>query len=813
MSRGFQVRHIGVLVAAGCTLISPPKAFALDCGTPVSGESITLERVQGGFSRPVDMVSVPGDNDRLFIVEQTGTIAVVDLSTRAVVSTFLNIESEVACCGERGLLGLAFHPEYDSNGLFYVNYTRASGSVCSSSRPPGCSNNRNSETVIARYRVSDADPDVADPDSRTILLTFCQPYSNHNGGQIAFGPHDGYLYIGTGDGGSGGDPCGSGQRTDSLLGKLLRIDVDRRDGGLQYAIPADNPFVDDGSIRPEIWALGLRNPWRFDFDTESGDLYIGDVGQGSREEIDHLPGGSPGGANFQWRRREGDRTYDSRTSYGPGTPSGPVYEYSHGAGVFRGCSVTGGVVYPRGRMPDLHGRYFFADWCNDWVGSFRVENGDVIDLLDHTAAFNEGIAPARIESVSAFGTDGRGEVYVADHDGIIYRIVSRSCRVSRRVPRSYSYGEADPVRVTLDAVYISRPTTVIETIPEGWSFNDPGGGSIDGRTVAFEIEADVQIVYEVVPGPLCETVEFAGAITGDGCDTVVRGSSSVECLAPSFTLVDEGDTVAYFPGETEPPTGWRARGFDDGDWSHGDLGIGYGDGDDATILDDMRNRYVSVYCRMIFDLADQDLRVNDVTRAELAVRFDDGVVLHLNGTEIGRANMAAGAVSNTTTAAVTVGNAASVCDILDGPGDSASGCVVIPLPLEYLVGGENVLAASVHNASPSSSDLTFIPTLVARGSIVPAGALFRRGDVDDNGTLEVTDAVHILLWLFAGAGAPGCFDSADVDNNGSGEISDVVGLLGYLFQAGPPPMDPGPTSCGLDDEPDAGCDDYRSCDG
>jgi hypothetical protein len=292
---------------------------------------------------------------------------------------------------------------------------------------------------------------------------------------------------------------------------------------------------------------------------------------------------------------------------------------------------------------------------------------------------------------------------------------------------------------------------------------------------------------------------------------IVRGRASIECRPPSFVLVDEGDTVSYFRGSTAPPASWNTRGFNDAGWSRGDLGIGYGDGDDATILTDMEDNYVSVYCRMVFDLADHGITESGVTSLDLAVRFDDGVVIYLNGDEVARANLPSGGISNTTVAASTVGNAPTFCDVFESTDDASGGCMIVRLPVESLVDGVNVLAASVHNRNLGSSDLTFVPTLVAQGLVVPPGPVFRRGDADDNGRLEVTDAVRILLWLFAGASAPTCVDTADVDNNGSGEVSDVIGLLGYLFRAGPPPAEPGPARCGLDDDIESGCDEYTSC--
>ncbi|MEM7234075.1 MAG: PQQ-dependent sugar dehydrogenase, partial [Planctomycetota bacterium] len=233
---------------------------------------------------------------------------------------------------------------------------------------------------------------------------------------------DGYLYIATGDGGSGGDPCGSGQREESFLGKILRIDVDSESEGKNYGIPADNPFVGEDDILPEIWSLGLRNPWRFSFDPANGDMYIADVGQGAREEVSYQRGTSRGGENYEWKIREGSRSFQDGT-YGAGARQGPIYEYSHSSGALRGCSITGGVVYRGCRMPDLQGTYFFADYCSDWVATFRVEDGVATTPVNITAALNEGIAPDEVDDISAFGVDGRGEVYICDLGTKLFRIV------------------------------------------------------------------------------------------------------------------------------------------------------------------------------------------------------------------------------------------------------------------------------------------------------------------------------------------------------------------------------------------------------
>jgi glucose/arabinose dehydrogenase len=300
---------------------------------------------------------------------------------------FLDISNRVGSnTSERGLLGLAFHPKYKETGYFYVNYT-----------------DNNGNTVISRFKVT-SDLNIADPASEKKLLGVQQPFPNHNGGSVVFGP-DGYLYLGLGDGGSQGDPHGNGQSTKTLLGKILRIDIDHGD---PYAIPADNPFASGGG-NAEIWAYGLRNPWRFSFDPATGDLYIGDVGQDIWEEIDYLPAGSPGGANFGWNAMEGKHPFK-----GSDSPSfiAPVIDYSHSEG---GCSVTGGYVYRGAVLPEWNGVYFYGDYCSGKVWGL-LKNG-----LDWKSAF---LFDTKM-SISTFGVDENGEIYLAWYGGGIYRLAKK----------------------------------------------------------------------------------------------------------------------------------------------------------------------------------------------------------------------------------------------------------------------------------------------------------------------------------------------------------------------------------------------------
>jgi glucose/arabinose dehydrogenase len=341
-----------------------------------------------GLNQPVGIFNC-GD-DRLFVIEQNdGDILIIDRFTGANIGTFLDVTGLINTGGERGLLGMAFHPNYAENGYFYLNYTGPLGI-----------------TTIARYKVSASNPNVADPSSAAIILTVPQPYANHNGGCIDFGP-DGYLYIGMGDGGGGGDPLNSGQDPSSLLGKMLRIDVD---GGFPYVVPADNPFVGVSGYAPEIWALGLRNPWRWSFDALTGDLWMGDVGQNIWEEINKQPAGVSG-LNYGWRCYEGDAIYNTSGCQDMSTYAFPVSDYSHAQGW---ASITGGIVHRGTRYPGLNGWYLFSDYGHGDIYAMKAD-GSTGYATEFWELSNTGTV--------SFGTDVEGEMYMVNITGTIWRIV------------------------------------------------------------------------------------------------------------------------------------------------------------------------------------------------------------------------------------------------------------------------------------------------------------------------------------------------------------------------------------------------------
>ncbi len=365
-----------------------------------SNASISVDEViASGLQAPVFITHAGDNSGRLFVLEQPGRIRVIKQGM--LLSTpYLDITSLVLYGGERGLLGLAFHPNYKQNGTFYVNYTRQTDGA----------------TVIARYRVSATNPDLADSASATILMIIPQPYANHNGGCLQFG-QDGYLYIGMGDGGSGGDPQNYAQNINSLLGKMLRIDVNN---GNPYAIPPDNPYVNrDGA--DEIWALGLRNPWRFSFDRLTGDLYIADVGQNAWEEVNFQAANAQGGINYGWRCREGAHPYNSNPPCNDAsflaTLTDPFTEYSHS----EGYSVTGGTVYRGSLYPNLYGTYFFADYVNGKIWSIKKLSNSPLTWSARTLELQAGF------NISSFGEGEDGEIYIANYNqGKIHHLTDPS---------------------------------------------------------------------------------------------------------------------------------------------------------------------------------------------------------------------------------------------------------------------------------------------------------------------------------------------------------------------------------------------------
>lgn len=379
-----------------------------------------------GFSSPVDITNAADGTNRLFVVEQAGIIKIIPANRQLAATTFLNITTKVSAGGEKGLLGLAFHPDYKNNGFFYVNYTTTNS------------------TIIARYSVNPANPNLADAASEKILMTISQPYDNHNGGCLKFSPIDGYLYIGMGDGGSGGDPQCYAQNTNSYLGKMLRLDVNTNvNTAPYYGIPPDNPYIGLPNHKPEIWAIGLRNPWRFSFDRANGDLWIADVDQGAKEEINKTPSNTATPVNYGWKVMEGRNCYDNTncgTNINPCNSSVfamPYFDYGRSS-TTGGFSVTGGFVYRGCDFPAMKGKYIFADYGsnNAWLDT----------IIQPTFKSN-------VTGVSAFGEDENGELYcVKLSNGRVFRVIDTNVPLNKTLTGSISNNE-----LAADTLFVQAP--------------------------------------------------------------------------------------------------------------------------------------------------------------------------------------------------------------------------------------------------------------------------------------------------------------------------------------------------------------------
>ncbi|MDH4366777.1 MAG: PQQ-dependent sugar dehydrogenase [Dehalococcoidia bacterium] len=379
-----------VLLVIGVVALA--SLVACNSGSPIPTDNFQAERVFSdlSFQEMTNLVQ-PGDTDDLiFITEQRGVIYAFSANNSQQADIFLDITDRVNRGGdEEGLLGLAFDPDYQGNGYFYVYYSAADPR----------------RSVLSRFSLDEENTNIADPQSEVVIMEVAQPYSNHNGGQLAFGP-DGYIYIGLGDGGSGGDPLGNGQNLSTLLGSILRIDVSGLSAPGDYEIPADNPFVGIEGARPEIWAYGLRNPWRFSFDSETGLLWAGDVGQNLWEEIDIISKG----ANYGWNIMEGFHCYSPSTDCNQSGLTLPVVEY----GRSQGCSVTGGYVYRGAQIASLQGHYIYGDYCSGNIWALAYDGSAVTE--------NKLLVDSSL-SITSFGVDVTGNLYILDRQGGIYTLV------------------------------------------------------------------------------------------------------------------------------------------------------------------------------------------------------------------------------------------------------------------------------------------------------------------------------------------------------------------------------------------------------
>ncbi len=486
MHRVFNTRLFAIAMMA-CSVIVCQVAQA---------QVLSLQTFASGFNDPVDIAHA--NDSRLFIVEQDGIIRILDENGSTLPVPFLNIDPRVGSSGnEQGLLGLAFHPDYANNGYFYVNYTNNSG-----------------DTRISRFSVT-ADPNVADPNSELVIYAFNQDFTNHNGGDLNFGPSDGYLYIGNGDGGSGGDPLNRAQNPLSPLGKMLRIDVDNPSGGNNYGIPPSNPFVGDPNVLDEIWAVGLRNPWRFSFDRLTHDMWIGDVGQNAREEIDFQPASSMGGENYGWRCYEGNNIYNT-SGCGPiGNYVFPVVDFTNGGG---NCSVTGGMVYRGQKYPNLYGRYLYTDYCS---GRFWTLQPDGMGGWTNTQ-----LADLAFGFV-AFGENRDGEMFVANiGNGIIYRITDTSLVVEQ--PESVNVTRGDLSAGDVEELALSDNVDLVL---------QRAGNDIQSRT-----EFVVKGVSEI-RNPVTLQVTMEGAVFARS--TVVQSIELYDYVAGAWVLVDSRNASRF----------------------------------------------------------------------------------------------------------------------------------------------------------------------------------------------------------------------------------------------------------------------------
>jgi glucose/arabinose dehydrogenase len=495
--------------------------LSLVLGLKVNAQTLNFQPFASGFSAPINLVSLPQDT-LIYVVQQRGLVRMVRPDGTILSTPFINLSDRVSASGsERGLLGLAFAPDYAQSGRFYVNYTDIS----------------TGHTKISRFLRSSTNPLQGDPTSEEVLLTINQPFSNHNGGHLAFGP-DGYLYIGTGDGGSANDPQNQGQNTASLLGKFLRIDVQGAQG---YVVPADNPFVGQSTFAPEIWALGLRNPWRFSFDPQTGDLWSGDVGQNSWEEINRAVTGTAG-LNYGWRCYEGNSTFNTN-GCGPQTNFFfPTYVYANNQS--NGCSVTGGVVYRGGLYGPLFGKYLFTDYCS---GIFRQT------YPDGAGGFQTDVLNAASGFFPAIGTDGFGELYLLNSQaGTMLKIIPDACNP---VASIYSAQPVLAICGSQDSILLQTPFH--PTLSYSWKKQ----GQVVGQQDQIWVSQPGWIALEVTAPNGCGTALDSVMINQFPTPTLTWNIPSGTVCADSLIALDASPAGGLFLGQGVSSNVWNTQGL------------------------------------------------------------------------------------------------------------------------------------------------------------------------------------------------------------------------------------------------------------
>ncbi len=514
-------------------------------------DDLVFEQLATGLLRPVAITHAGDGSDRLFITLQDGQIVIYD-GEKVLDPPFLDITSRVSCCGERGLLSVAFHPDFENNGFFYVDYTDRSDD-------PG-------DVIVSRFKVSE-DPNIADPDSEQLILRVDQPTAEHNGGQLDFGPNDGFLYISLGDGGNHGLPVNPAREVSSLFGTILRIDVDQGD---PYAIPATNPLFGQEGVRQEIWVYGLRNPWRFSFDRLTGDLFIADVGQGQREEIDFQPANSMGLENYGWDVMEGTLCFNPEVNCDTFGLESPILEYSHDVG----CAVAGGYRYRGSAVPELDGVYLYGDFCSGILFAATDNSGQwsVLDTLE--TGF----------SITAFGEDEQGEIYLTDYTGkAIYRITSQQSapEVTSFQPQQAVAGGASLDLLILGSNFGAgvearwrgelRPSTVINTnrlrvtvfeqdlAVEGTAEVTVANARLQGSVPArfdFQVNPQPNLSPRISPGGVVNAATFAATRLAPGVIASVFGldlAPETEGLIAAPLPTTLGGTTLLFNGNLKAP--------------------------------------------------------------------------------------------------------------------------------------------------------------------------------------------------------------------------------------------------------------------